>query len=353
MAGWWAALVLLSFFCVYGPVVLFVSLRPKASLPKLRFLVSKEKSFPDVHIFCMHADEPDLLADWAAYHAAIFGKHHVHILDNNSTMAQSLVVLQLLRSAGFDVSSGADFVAKGVFLTRAMHKIQNSFLVPLDVDEFLVLKKHDSFVVDKQQILEAFRRLPIDGRRYMFSKFLALACQVPEENSPHQFHFRRALEQTRFTDLSEPTGFDFLGNPNYTTTLPKTFFWSDGFVSTDDGNHWGEDAGNCGRKGLECFHLDTGLGIVHFAALFWEAQKRKAMRGALRQGHIERVEAGQNCTAGRAGMQYCDFYQTFKATGEEAMRDTYYSGIRRACQKSSWENTAISDFLLKAAIDAK
>ena len=253
--------------------------------PKPRLFVSKEKSFPDVHIFCMHADEPDLLADWAAYHAAIFGKHHVHILDNNSTMAQSLVVLQLLRSAGFDVSFGADFVAKGVLLTRAMHEIQNSFLVPLDMDEFLVLKKHDSFAVDKQQILEAFRRLPIDGRRYMFSTFLALACQVPEENSPHQFHFRRALEQTRFADLSEPTGFDFLGDPKDTTALPKTFFWSDGFVSTDDGNHWGEVAGNCGgvdqNNRLECFHLDTGLGIVHFCrALLGSAEKEGHERGA-------------------------------------------------------------------------
>ena len=71
------------------------------------------------------------------------------------------------------------------------------------------------------------------------------------------------------------------------------------------------------------------------------------MRGALRQGHIERVNAGKNCIRGKPGIQYCEFYQTFKATGEEAMRDTYNGGLRRACQKS-WENTAISDFLLTA-----
>ena len=130
-------------------------LKQKASSLKLRFSTSIEKSLPDVHIFCMHADErdllvdwADLLVDWAAWYAAILGKHHVHIFDN-STMAQSLVVLQVLGSSGFDVSSGADFVGgKGVFLTRAMHEIQPSFLVPLR-HEFLVLEKHDSFVVDK------------------------------------------------------------------------------------------------------------------------------------------------------------------------------------------------------------
>jgi hypothetical protein len=107
-------------------------LKQKASSLKLRFSTSIKKSLPDVHIFCMHADERDLLVDWAAWYAAILGKHHVHIFDKNSTMTQSLVVLQVLGSSGFDVSSGADFVGgKGVFLTRAMHEVQHSFLVPL------------------------------------------------------------------------------------------------------------------------------------------------------------------------------------------------------------------------------
>jgi hypothetical protein len=60
--------------------------------------------------------------------------------------------------------------------TKWMAASEAKFLVPLDVDEFLVLIVDDKFVVGRKQMIDSFRYLPVDGRRYKINK--SMLCNV-------------------------------------------------------------------------------------------------------------------------------------------------------------------------------
>ena len=95
-----------------------------------------------VNIFAFQKDEGRLLWDWGLYHGSLFGYNSLHIFDHSSGDQDTKVALQKLEKQGSKIRvSNGTFTHKNTELTQWMAEATSDFLVPIDVDEFLVLWK--------------------------------------------------------------------------------------------------------------------------------------------------------------------------------------------------------------------
>jgi hypothetical protein len=150
---------------------------------------------------------------------------------------------------------------------------EKTFVVPLDIDEFVVAVRFDPvsgqnvFSMNKKHILESFNQLPkgkYSGKKYKFNTFDAIDCEVDLlVDVPIRFK-RHHLARSFLEEVG-----------THTRCNAKTFFWSEGFVKTDDGNHYGEVLNEtlkyCFRKRVcsRCYHqfMQAGLGLMHYSTL--------------------------------------------------------------------------------------
>ena len=99
-----------------------------------------------VSAFSYVRDEVDIVADWIHYHASLFGGYErLHIVDNNSTDGTLDVLHHLASTYGIKLYTAKDFRLKGHAMTHLMrtHANVSDFVMPLDIDEFLVLTDGD------------------------------------------------------------------------------------------------------------------------------------------------------------------------------------------------------------------
>ena len=319
--------------------------RVLALLTLLSFHYIPTSSTP-VHLFTFHKTDRMNTLDWYNYHIDIFGANNIHGFDHNSSGLAN--ILHLLRQRGLDITvvpSSVPFGEKHVQLTKAMLKYrlrkERSFLVPLDIDEYIVAvvptADGASFSTDRELILKLFNALPQDGYKYAFSEFMGSFCN----KSVHDNHSSFGRLVTHFSPF----------NPLYDICLYKKFYLNSGFISTDQGNHVGvvqndrkclaytnanrtSKLGNvyqppCLRynssrvpaKVPMCFHKDTKLGIVHFgssSSLSFEQYRAKAMRAAIQYNmNITNMKGPEGCV-GR-GMHYCQFLVRSLQMGTAAM----------------------------------
>jgi hypothetical protein len=259
-------------------------------------------SFP-VHIFTFHKDESSSLPRWFEYHRRIVTHpSNIHIIDNGSNNPDSKRQLETLRSKGVDVTSCAnDFRHKSETLTQEMRKYRKSpaFLIPLDIDEYIVhLLPDNTFSADANQIIRSFQSLPNDGLKFKFSSINAFACGVAT-TSPKTISIRT---------------FGYAES----NCMSKTFFFSYGFFSTDQGNHHGGVVhdirctkgsqfyhAECGK----CYHSDTRMGIVHFGGdmsfTFQEYSEKMTRRAA--EYNFSEVRSREDCLVFDGGRHYCFF----------------------------------------------
>ena len=114
---------------------------------------------PLAKVFAFHRDEEFLLGDWLYWHCAVFGCTNVVVVDHASTNPKVLAILEAYKTRGVTVETfrGA-FGEKAEALSRAMRARADEarLLVPLDVDEFVVLEADQGFVADARRIRAAF-----------------------------------------------------------------------------------------------------------------------------------------------------------------------------------------------------
>ncbi len=114
---------------------------------------------PLAKVFAFHRDEEFLLGDWLYWHCAVFGCGNVVVVDHASTNPKVLAILEAYKTRGVTVETfrGA-FGEKAEALSRAMRARADDarLLVPLDVDEFVVLEADQGFVADARRIRAAF-----------------------------------------------------------------------------------------------------------------------------------------------------------------------------------------------------
>jgi hypothetical protein len=281
-----------------------------------------------IHMFVIHKiDESSMLPfDWYIYHTNLVGTSNVHGIDHNSS---DQFVISSLREQGIDIIPfTGSFMDKSKALTQRMHQFSDHpvFLIPLDIDEYLVaIVQTDSgitFSTNTTLIRSIILTLPRDGFKYKLPTYEGYFCNEGTDIGNKSV----ARRITHFA-------------PSEMSVLckSKTFFYSKGFISTDQGNHFGLVEGDktCSRifnnaiyepLCRKCLHNNTGLAILHVGgptALTYGEYLAKAIRAskAYEMNLTDPKAAANRCQRGSKGRHYCEFIMKSVEVGEGGMKD--------------------------------
>lgn len=215
---------------------------------------------------------------WIPHHAALVGIKNVHIIDHSSD-DNSKDVYAFYAERGMTLqTTNVPFVQKRQKLTELMQKyrLNGDVLIPLDADEFLCAydAQSNEMLVESDEIEKALMELPIDGRKYMMSEFLALNDKVEYVDA--------LVEMQKFSFSSASSIAD-----GRRVCGGKAFYPAHTFDSTDQGNHHG----HVNHKHDHFFH-PTRLAVVHYelrgvAHFIEKTLKGKTAYGLKKEGYDE------------------------------------------------------------------
>ena len=308
---------------------------------------------PLVRVFTFHKDEEYLLGDWLAYHCYVFGCENVVLIDHASTMPTVSKLISLYRTKGVAiVDFRGEFKDKANALSQAMRANSNAaeFLVPIDVDEFIVVDDGSKVSADREKILNAFASLDLTDRRKF--KFNSRVADCPQQDDG-------ASKRPALVDLfSKPKA----------TSMAKTFFHARDFVLTDQGNHVGRVRRDNGTdqdvmlapKRFDDFFKRTSLSLLHFSMPDFDTWYSKLFQRAAAYGFTMNT----NCAAIRKGQRYCRSFQALNGGSSDRQEaqleytavcnaiaaqqnQQYQSGHLRKPAENMDRLTALADFLLR------
>jgi len=279
-----------------------------------------------VKAFLFQKDEDEVLSDWLQYYSHMFGAANLVVIDHESQSQRVCRLLELYKLCGAEIMTySGSFDKKHAVLTREMKKHNDTFLLPLDADEFVISPGHgEDSTVSKAALRNAFSNLPIDGRKYKFSysyfaRPTSASCWA-EANSTgstaldsHPLH-RRILRSQLATDKEA-----FFARS-------KTFYHSTGFLSTDQGNHYGKvnhDRGVYNENPLIAANLShyfapLSASIVHYSLSSFRSVKQQYLRGFAAYNFT----LDSNCSTAPGGRSYCNRGKTF-LTDQKGSKDFY------------------------------
>jgi hypothetical protein len=198
----------------------------------------------------MQKDEVNALEPWLLYHAHLFGMENLCVIDHGSTHPRVVSTLSWYEEEGLKVvrlPTEANFALQGEFMTNEMQEMDAAkgydFLLPIDCDEFLALRREDGgFTCEREEIL---------------------ACLAAYAGQPETLEIKQNL-------------LNILGHPGLFWALPyqKVFFSGGNLGRLCHGSH--EDVSGRGAGKLE-----TPLIYVHFHHKSWDEQV-KASKEKLR-----------------------------------------------------------------------
>jgi len=203
---------------------------------------------PRVACIMMQRDESYLIRPWISYHGYLFGFDNLFIFDNGSENAGVRATLAEFEEKGVHVnwsrSEPEDYKRKGEIIGNKIKEIDTNdkydFVMPLDCDEFVVLKTESNYSCSREAVLAYLRSLVGETRVLRFPYHLA---NHPAE--PDIYHY-----------------FSFF----------KVFFPAGTFESMDHGHHLGKSRKSEGD-------INTRLVHLHFhhrpLGLLLEQAKRK------------------------------------------------------------------------------
>jgi hypothetical protein len=239
-----------------------------------------------VKVFTFLKDEIKIVDDWLTYHSNLFGVNNIHVIDHMSTDGTEKI-LEEWKNKGLNIyKCDKPFSYKNKKLTEVMvkEKTKDCFLIPLDIDEFIVIDSNEGIVVSKDVIIKQINKLEKGPFRYKFSV---------RNNIPLQTDVNRPVEQC--------VHFDEKISVN---DRSKTFYNSNHFISTDQGNHGGNVNGHGKIK-------DSGLTLLHYNIYDKNHFIKKMIRGAKAYGHDKTPNGG-----GGNGIHYKNNYWKIK-NGED------------------------------------
>lgn len=119
---------------------------------------------PRVVIGMMQRDEATRLEAWILYHARLFGFDALHIFDNGSVLPEVLEILRRYAARGVQVDyrhTGREgFHNKGFLVARLFQELEadarNRFFIPLDCDEFLILRRPSGELTAEPETIAAY-----------------------------------------------------------------------------------------------------------------------------------------------------------------------------------------------------
>jgi hypothetical protein len=136
---------------------------------------------PRVACFMMQKDEAFLLRPWLAYHGYLFGFENLFVLDNGSTLLDVRTTLLEYERKGVNVdwthTARQDYLAKGDIIGNWIQLLDGrayyDFLIPLDCDEFILLRTGQAFICAREPILHYLSGLVGEKRILRFPYQLA------------------------------------------------------------------------------------------------------------------------------------------------------------------------------------
>ena len=315
--------------------LLYAAARSGASTPNDQ----NEMQQPLAKVFAFHRDEEFLLGDWLYWHCAVFGCSNVVVVDHASTNPKVLAILEAYKTRGVTVETfrGA-FGAKAEALSRAMRARAGEarLLVPLDVDEFVVLEADRGFVADARRIRAAFLNAASSNemRKFKFSSRVA-ACPAPADDGAALGGGLRVVSSgSVVADAAKRPAVVRAFSPPTQTAMAKTFFrGGPDFLETDQGNHFGkvrrdnassQDA-MIDNRNFDRFFARTPLTLVHFSMPDFDTWYAKVLQRAKAYGFTMATQ----CAGVRRGQRYCRSFQ--KLRGGAAPRDVARTEYADVC----------------------
>jgi len=278
-------------------------------------------------IFMFHNDEVDLIADWLQYYSFMFGFSNIHVIDHMSQEPTICKLLSMYLHCGVNVTSYVGpFNGKSKRLSDEMKsavKTEPRFLIPVDADEFLTPSEIHEQQYDNLNILQlrhnllrTFNELPLDGRKYKFTmKHVMYAKdQCLRFSSDPKEMIRRVLTDGYISS-----------DPDLSDKWAKTFYYSQGFEWTDQGNHRGrvkndQQFGNADEKSevLPQHYIFSNISLYHYYLASYTGYIHKIVRAVKSYG----FNSSTSCKG--IGAQYCkkkfDHFDTGKLV---CSRETY------------------------------
>jgi len=143
----------------------------------------------------MLKNERELTPRFLAYHAALFGAENLYVFDNGSTDPQVQTDLRRFEALGVHVERGLstieDFHRKGTILGDLIKRLEREtdydFYLPLDCDEFLVLRTGQGYTADPALIHAYLDRLRGERRILHVTLNLANLAGVPDRFRPAEY----------------------------------------------------------------------------------------------------------------------------------------------------------------------
>jgi hypothetical protein len=261
---------------------------------------------PRVKLFLFHCDEIDILSDWLQYHSFMFGFKNIHVVDNMSKGVGVCKLLALYAQCGVTVTEySGDFSGKFSVLSSVMRNESADFLLPLDADEFVVHvnKQGSSVNFNPLSMAQLFASLPVDGRKYKFHEFGVKYNKDTCTRNVDTPQRRVTLPGRLMKHQREPA-------------MIKTFFHADGFIGTDQGNHYGrvkhdalaKNTDPAVPRNLSMSYIFSPVSLLTFAVPSHHAIGAKMQRGAAAYGFTEVT----NCSAVGSGTHYCQAAREFR-----------------------------------------
>ena len=262
-------------------------------------------------IFTFHNNEVELISDWLQYYSFMFGFHNINLIDHMSQDPTICKLLSMYLYCGVHVTTYRgqfDGNGKGNRLSKDMKSAMKGlrFLIPVDVDEFVTLSEVHEQQYDtldilqlRHNLLRSFRELPVDGRKYKFTmRTVEMSLeQCNSFSSDPKEVIRRVL-----VDGYLPS------DPDRSNTMAKTFYYSQGFEYTDQGNHRGRvhndrKFGHSAEKVEELHqrYILSNISLYHYGAPSYTGYIKKIVRGVKAYG----FESRTNCTGVGNGKHYC------------------------------------------------
>lgn len=124
---------------------------------------------PSIALIAMQRDESELLPIWLGYHAALVGHRGITILDNGSREPGCLQALAQAERQGVRVirehSGERAFAAKGELVAARIRALEPApqVVLPLDLDEFIGLRRGETYSCNPAEILGWLATLPPGG----------------------------------------------------------------------------------------------------------------------------------------------------------------------------------------------
>lgn len=305
----------------------------------------RDKFNASVKLFIFQQDESELFPDWLQYHGYLFGLENIHIIDHLSKDPNMCKLLALYNTCGANVTiHTGPFSSKHRTLTRVMRDTgPDTFLIPLDVDEFIALPTlHNNGSMktvkfETTAIHNSIEQLPVDGRKYKFAADHPIKYDVTHcEKLQHTNHTRRALEGGS------------LGKSQHLLHHTKTFYYSNGFINTDQGNHFGEvmhdehhiNTDKLVLANVTHFFFVSDLVLLHIHVSTYSSMQNKILRGANAYNYTDATD----CTVVGSGKHYCSMAKHFRAQNKASYSIFMNECAQRGVQYDGSEPVRLDSF---------